>query len=341
MGSVKDLHIIREALKDSAGEGVFTFSDRYSVFDWGEMPDLIPDKGKSIAILGAYFFELAEKKGFKTHYLGMETPEGCKRLAELKAPSDSMRVKIFNVIRPKLLYDKTYDYSMYNGVSKNYLIPLEVIYRNSLPEGSSVFKRLKNNEITYQDLGLDEMPVPGSVLKKPIFDVSTKLERIDRYIRWDEAERISGLSPQKISQLKEILNSLNQLISNEFGKLGLLNEDGKIEFAIDENGDICIVDVFGTLDECRFTYEGMPVSKEVARIYYRKTDWFEALNRAKKRDKHNFKSICEKQPEKLPAEFKEAIANLYRYCTNKITGRDWFENVPELADSIRVIKRFI
>lgn len=341
MGSVKDLHIIREALKDSVGEGVFTFSDRYSVFDWGEMPDLIPDKGKSIAILGAYFFELAEKNGFKTHYLGMETPEGCKRLAELKAPSDSMRVKIFNVFRPTLLSDKTYDYSVYKGVSKNYLIPLEVIYRNSLPEGSSVFKRLKSNEITYQDLGLDEMPAPGSVLKKPIFDVSTKLERIDRYIRWDEAEKISSLNPQKISQLKDMLNSLNQLISNEFGKLGLVNEDGKIEFAIDENGYICIVDVFGTLDECRFTFEGMPVSKEVARIYYRKTDWFEALNRAKEKDKQNFKNICEKQPEKLPAEFKEAIANLYRYCTNKITGRDWFENVPELADSIRVIKRFI
>ncbi|MCX7944900.1 MAG: phosphoribosylaminoimidazolesuccinocarboxamide synthase [Deltaproteobacteria bacterium] len=341
MGSVKDLRIVKQPTSDKAGEGVFTFSDRYSVFDWGEMPDLIPDKGRAIAILGAHFFELAEKKGFRTHYIGLESNGAFLRLNDLKSPTDSMRVKLFNVIRPTLLPDKTYDYSAYKNITSNYLIPLEVIYRNRLPEGSSVFKRLKSGEITPKDLGLDSMPEPGITLKTPIYDVSTKLERIDRYIKWEEAERISGLDGKKISRLKEILSSLNQLISSEFSKIGLVNEDGKIEFAVDESGEICIVDVFGTLDECRFTIDGMPVSKEVARIFYRKTPWYEALNKAKEKDKQNFKEICEIQPDKLPNEFKEAIANLYRYCTNKITGREWFAGTPELTDSIRVIKRFI
>ncbi len=85
----------------------------------------------------------------------------------------------------------------------------------------------------------------------------------------------------------------------------------------------------------------MPVSKEVARIYYRKTEWFEALNRAKEKDRQNFREICEKQPERLPSEFREAIADLYRYCTNRLTGREWFAGVPELKESINVIKRFI
>ncbi len=341
MGSVKDLKILRHPSSEAAGEGVFTFSNRYSVFDWGEMPDQIQDKGRSIAILGAYFFELAEEHGFKTHYLGMESEGQLVRLKDLKTPSNAMRVKIFNVIKPKLLSDKTYDYSAYRDINKNYLIPLEVIYRNRLPEGSSVFKRLKNKEITPEDLGLDSIPESGSVLKNPIFDVSTKLERIDRYIKWEEAKEISGFDNLKILRLKEILKELNKIITNEFDKIGLINEDGKIEFAIDENKEICIVDVFGTLDECRFTFEGIPVSKEIARIYYRKTEWYEALCRAKEKDKQNFKEICEKQPERLPPELKEAIANLYRYCTNKITGKEWFSGVPELRDSIKIVKRFI
>ena len=45
---------------------------------------------------------------------------------------------------------------------------------------------------------------------------------------------------------------------------GLKNEDGKIELAFDDKRKLMVVDVVGTLDECRFTYEGVHVSKEVA-----------------------------------------------------------------------------
>jgi phosphoribosylaminoimidazole-succinocarboxamide synthase len=39
----------------------FQFTDDYSVFDWGKMPDEIANKGKSLTLLGAYLFgELAE-----------------------------------------------------------------------------------------------------------------------------------------------------------------------------------------------------------------------------------------------------------------------------------------
>ncbi len=37
-GSVKDL------VKDQDGQLYFSFSDRYSIFDWGEMPDGIENK---------------------------------------------------------------------------------------------------------------------------------------------------------------------------------------------------------------------------------------------------------------------------------------------------------
>ena len=36
MGSVKNLSIIEEPTESKAGVGIFEFSDRYSVFDWGD-----------------------------------------------------------------------------------------------------------------------------------------------------------------------------------------------------------------------------------------------------------------------------------------------------------------
>src|SRR5690606_331179 len=34
---------------------VFEFSDRYSIFDWGEMPDHLEGKGEALAFMGWFF----------------------------------------------------------------------------------------------------------------------------------------------------------------------------------------------------------------------------------------------------------------------------------------------
>ena len=57
MGSVKDLQIIKKPTQTAMGVGRFLFSDRYSVFDWGEMPDHIEGKGAALCLMGAYCFE--------------------------------------------------------------------------------------------------------------------------------------------------------------------------------------------------------------------------------------------------------------------------------------------
>jgi len=43
MGSVKDLIVLKNP-NERPGEGIFEFSNRYSVFDYGEMPDKIEGK---------------------------------------------------------------------------------------------------------------------------------------------------------------------------------------------------------------------------------------------------------------------------------------------------------
>lgn len=112
-GSVKDLYEIGE---DNL---LFHFSDDFSVFDWGKMPDKIEKKGYALSILAAYFFEelgrpafwqdlvksqhlknlnsqylsqifatdLAgdlQKNGLPSHYLGLFTGGQTKKLSDLK-----------------------------------------------------------------------------------------------------------------------------------------------------------------------------------------------------------------------------------------------------------------
>ena len=337
MGSVKDLHILRTPTEEQPGVGRFLFSDRYSVFDWGEMPDLINHKGRALAVMGAYFFELLEKQGILTHYQGLVENGLPKRLSELNKPSNTMQVSIVRVIKPELQAD-TYDYSVYDKNLRNVLIPLEVIYRNSLPAGSSVFKRLKDGSLSLSEIGLDKMPQPNDRLITPILDVSTKLEITDRYMSWKEAQKLSALSSIELKNLKKITEDVNTLISERALAANLINEDGKIEFAFDENRNLMLVDVLGTPDECRFTFAGMPVSKEIARIFYRNSDWYKMVEEAKQIDRANWKTHVKSDPPHLSKELLELISQLYCAVCNEMTQRKWFL-VPELKKILDEIQR--
>ncbi len=338
MGSVKDLIVIKVPEPDKAGIGRFIFSDRYSVFDWGEMPDQIEDKGKAICMSSAYFFEKLEDMGIQSHYLGLVEDGKAKKLSELEKPSDTMEFNLLRVIKPELR-GNTYDYSIYRKERINFLIPLEIIYRNALPEGSSVFRRLQEGSLQLSDLGLSEMPAPGQVLENPIIDVSTKLESIDRYVTWEEARRICNLSNGEQEELKRRTLLINNLITEETQRFGLFNEDGKVEFGFDENRQLVLVDALGTLDECRFTYDGLPVSKEIARIYYRKTEWYREVERAKKIDRVNWKALVKSSPEPLPEELARSISMVYKAYANELTGRNWFDTPPmqEVLENLKAI----
>ncbi len=339
MGSVKDMVVIKEPEVEKPGIGRFIFSDRYSVFDWGEMPDLIEGKGEAICISTAHFFEKLEKMGIKTHYLGLIEDGNLKKLNELKKPTNVMQFKLLRVVKPELKSGE-YNYSVYETMKGNFLIPLEIIYRNSLPEGSSVFRRLKEGKLRPEDMGLDRVPEPGYKFEIPMVDVSTKLEQKDRYINWEEAKRIAGLSEDEVEKIKEITLEIDRIITEETKRLNLFNEDGKVEFGFDNKRSLLLVDAVGTLDECRFTFNGIPVSKEIARIFYRNTDWYIEVKEVKKKSKINWKEHVKKSPPPLPQELKETISMIYKAYANELTEKEWFD-VPPLSKLLKELKRFI
>jgi phosphoribosylaminoimidazole-succinocarboxamide synthase len=348
MGSVKDLEVIEKPTVGTMGVGRFHFSDRYSVFDWGEMPDHIDGKGAALCLMGAYCFEWLETKGVETHYRGLVDKNGkVVTFEELEAPTGTMEVHLVNVYQPKTRVSQRkieYNYSRYTPNLKNCLIPLEIIYRNGLPEGSSVFKRLEQGKVTIKDLGLDHHPRPGERFTKPIFDVSTKLEEADRYVTWEEARKIAGLTTQEVVAVKAVLSKVNDAISRIASHAGLENEDGKIELAFDNERQLMVVDVVGTLDECRFTYGGVHVSKEVARQFYKKTSWYvdveEAKKAAEKQGVKDWKALCKSQPPKLDATLKNIISEMYMAASNELTDRKLFD-APRLAEVIKKYREYM
>ncbi len=348
MGSVKDLEVTKKPSAAEMGVGKFVFSDRYSVFDWGEMPDRIGGKGAALCLMGAYCFEQLEKIGIKSHYRGLVNDKGkTVKTSELTTPSSIMEVCIANVYKPKtsVVDGKiVHDYSFYTPKLTNCLIPLEIIYRNGLPEGSSVFKRLAQGKITLQDLGLDHQPKPGESLAKPIFDVSTKLEETDRYVSWGEAQKMAGLTNQELGEIKDVLLKVDELITKIASRAGLKNEDGKIELAFDDKRNLMVVDVTGTLDECRFTYDGVHVSKEIARQFYKRTPWYADLEQAKKdgeaRGIADWKSLCKSQPPKLNPKLKTIISQMYMAAANEMTNHKLF-NAPKLGEVISGYRKYM
>ncbi len=330
MGSVKDLKVIEKPSGPESGIGHFVFSDRYSVFDWGSMPEGIKDKGRALCITGSWFFEKLSSAGIKTHYRGLvEGGQSCG-LQDISTPVNEMEVNLFRVIKP-VKQGGSYDYSSYKKEKGNFLIPLEVIYRNTLPAGSSVFRRLEEGSITPSDLGLSEEPRPGQVFTRPLFDVSTKLEPSDRYINWQEAAEIAFLRDEEVEELKEILARVNDIISESVAPMELKNCDGKIELAYDGQRSPVVVDVIGTPDECRFTYRGIPVSKEIARNYYRNTSWYREIKEAKSNFGPDWKKEVKDPPPPLPAGFSKILSGIYLAFTNGLTGKEWFK-VPPLKE---------
>ncbi len=305
MGSVKNLIVQKEATEESMGVGTFEFTDDYSIFDFGKMPDNIPGKGEALCRQSAHNFNEIEKRfDVKTHFRKFIKP-------------NKMEVNLVRVLYPGK--DKIYE------ETRNYLVPLEIIFRNTLPKGSGVFKRLEAGEITPEDLGLGSMPQPGHKFEKVFLDVSTKLEETDRYLSWDEAVELSQITEDQLYELKEAALNINDFITQKAESIGLEHADGKVEFGITPKNEVMLVDVCGTLDENRFLWNGIHVSKQVARDYYKTTPWFAELERAKNEalTKDSWPS-----PPPLPAELKNIISNMYKSVCEAWTGEKVWKAPP-------------
>jgi len=342
MTSVKEFRVDEEPTDATLGRGAFHFTDDYSVFDWGKMPDPIPEKGASLCTMGAYNFELLEAEGLETHYRGV-VPAGGDGfedgvpLSDVSEPPREMAIHLSQ--RPDLPRDgREYDYDAYHeAAGENYLVPLEIVFRNHVPVGSSLRRRTDPAD---HGLAFDAWPDEPVALDEPIVEFSTKYEESDRYLDRAEADRLAGAAT--IENLESLAEAVNWTITERAAEAGLRHEDGKVE-VVYHGGDLLVADVVGTFDENRFSYDDQQLSKEVLRQYHRRTQpaWVEAVESAKDRAKSegvaDWKSLCEERPEPLDDEVIQVARDTYAAGANAYVGRDLFD-APSIDDAVRAIR---
>ena len=337
MTSVKWFRVEEAATADSLGTGAFVFTDDYSVFDWGKMPDAIPNKGASLCAMGAANFERLESEGIATHYRGVVSGGEVVELDSVVAPPREMAIYLTRV--PELPHEgREYNYNAYHeAAGENYLIPLEVIFRNTVPLGSSLRSRADPEAF---GLGYTEWPDEPVDLPDPIVEFTTKYEESDRYLSRENADFVAG--PADIDTLESIAREVNEVVTETAAAAGLTHEDGKIE-CLYYDGEIRVADVVGTFDENRFAHEGQQLSKEVIRQYHKRTqpEWVEAVSAAKARakadDVADWRELCDVDPDPLPPHVVDAAREMYTAGTNAYLGRDLFD-APPIEDAVAAIR---
>ena len=340
---------------------VFEFTDHYSVFDWGKMPDTLTNKGEALSYISNLFFDLMGdrrcwetwgcpaslstnstyrriiKEGIVHHFLGKVDQDMNKVSSD--TPSRFLAVRPVNILKPKAVVEGNkliWKYDGYQNQPINTLIPLEVVFRFDIPSGSSLLDRTQNKEYL-KEIGLAVAPQEGNSFAMPIIEFSSKLETTDRYMSYHEAKMISGLNEDEFRDLYETATLLALRLKSYFEECSIKLSDGKFEFAWDESRHPMLVDVI-TPDELRISYKGISLSKENIRKVYRTTSWHQNVKKAKtmatERGDKDWKNLCISELKSLPPSLDkddlERFSMIYMGLANclfeKLAGKIVFPN---------------
>ncbi|MET9952783.1 phosphoribosylaminoimidazolesuccinocarboxamide synthase [Streptomyces sp. NPDC006339] len=310
--STKNLHIIEEPTAAREGVGVFEYTDHYTVFHYGRMPDPIPGKGEATCRMAAFNFALLEKAGVRTHFRRFIAPNRIEfTLARLPEQ-----------VRQPL-----------TPAGGGYLLPLQVLFRNELPPGSSVHRRLAAGDLTPADVGLDAVPAVGAKLERPLIEYATTQEDVNRFIAPGEAQRLAGLDDEQFAALREITWKVNAVLTGHAAKVGLSHCDGKAEYLLTSDQQLVLADSPGTPDESRLMFAGVHCGKQILRDWYvnsgNEVPVGKLIAAGVPRDRWP-------QPVPLPPEYVAVMTDLYQSLSETWTGeRPW--SAPDLETATRAV----
>lgn len=244
-GKVRDVYEVDNRL-------LIVSSDRISAFDY-VLPTLIPDKGRVLNRLSAFWFAYTEKT-FPNHVLCAE-PE---KLDEFKALAPQIAERA--ILTRKV---KTF--------------PLEAIVR-----GYIVGSGWKTYEKSGQICGI---PLPAGLkfaqeFPEPLFTPTTKAEQgHDEDITFTELKNVIGT--ETAEKIKDLSIALYLKVRAYARDRGIIIADTKFEFGQDENGGIILIDEIFTPDSSRFWKvadyepgkEPPPFDKQFVRNFLLQSPW--------------------------------------------------------------------
>ncbi len=384
--SVQDMS--RLAQPGHPGMAMMDFSDSYSIFDWGKMPDLLHRKGEALAILSADFFSKLEKPetwkefsrsaealslrksnrfgglfneigeelqsiGLRTHLLGTSESisgraEGAlKKPDEMRAPFRSLAVIPVSAVKPRMttVLGRTLpDYYPTRTSVLPRLIPFSIFFRFGCSEGSALTDRVAQDPDYLSSLGFGHLRAEiGQRWDFPLLELFTQLESSVRPVLFPEALALSGVSA---GQLQDVLLKtawISALLKYLCGKRGFELVEGKLEWALAENGHCFLTHALGPDELCIFK-NGVQISTEFLKTYYKNTRWFQAVESAKAQAKAQgsaeWKKMVHEAPSSLPVQYRELAIQCYLSLTNELTGRQWFPDAWALEQVVSRIREF-
>ena len=314
--STKNLTIVEPPTATREGVGVFEYTDNFTVFHYGRMPDPIPGKGEAICRMAVFNFRMLEAADVRTHFRRFIAPNQIEfdlaRVPEQGAGSLA-------------------------SWDRNYLVPVQVLFRNELPQGSSVHRRLTSGTLTPAEVGVSHIPAVGERLHQPFIEYATMFEDVNRFIGQSEAKRLSGMSDEQLQAMRDITVRVNEVLTRHAAETGSNLSDGKAEFLLSSDAHLVLADSPGTPDECRLLFNDVHCGKQILRNWYVNNGLEVSVPRL----------IAEgvprnlwPRPAPLPPGFLPVMSDLYRSLSEAWTGeRLW--NAPSLADATRAVTRVI
>jgi len=217
-GKVRDIY-------DLGGSLLIAATDRLSAFDV-ILPDGIPNKGKILTQISAFWFRRLEKV-VRNHVISTDIndfPESFRSHPEIFAGRSML-------------------------VRKTRPLPVECVVRGYL-SGSGWTEYRKSAQIC-------GIPLPAGLresekLPDPIFTPTTKAEigTHDENITFDEVVRLVG--KQTAERLRELTLTLYRMGADHAASCGIIIADTKFEFGMDDQDQIIWIDEALTPDSSRF-----------------------------------------------------------------------------------------
>ncbi|MDO8625008.1 MAG: phosphoribosylaminoimidazolesuccinocarboxamide synthase, partial [Candidatus Diapherotrites archaeon] len=183
---------------------------------------------------------------------------------------------------------------------------------------------------------LDQVPVAGERLKRPIVDYSTKLEKTDRHLKRAEAQALAILSDAEMEKLEHTALLVNDFLNHRADEIGLVHADGKIECVFSPTRELLVADTFGTMDEDRFLFDGVHLSKQVLRDYYVLTVWADAVEKKEAGLPYRLSP-----PQKLPARLLNIVSRMYQSVCQDWVGQKIWPEVPAVESVVADYRAFV
>ena len=271
---------------------LFVATDRISAFDV-VMRNGIPNKGALLNLLSSFWFDFLSKAipGLKTHFITLDIP---KSLSQSLPPD-----------RLAQLYQRSMQ------VQKLEVFPIEAIVRGYIT-GSAWVEYQAHGTVHGMKVpaGLQESEeFPGGAIYTP----STKAEagKHDENIHPDQAKMIIGEKYAK--RIQDLAIEIYTKAREHAAHCGIIIADTKLEFGLDANDEVILIDEVLTPDSSRFW---PAASYEIGRSQ-------QSFDKQHLRDYLISNCLKGKQGVRVPDDIVRDTAERYQEAFEVLTGKVW------------------